>query len=100
MDFELAEDQLALREGARDLLDDDASAARVRAHTATGNAYDADLWRAMNEQGWLGGAVSDDQGGIGLGTVELAVLLEELGRHCAPVPFLSTVLAIDAFAAA
>ncbi len=100
MDFELSDDQLALRDGARDLLDDHASAARVRAHTATGNAYDADLWRAMTEQGWLGVAVSEQQGGVGLGSVELAVLLEELGRHCAPAPFLPTVLAIDAFAAA
>jgi alkylation response protein AidB-like acyl-CoA dehydrogenase len=100
MDFELSDDQLALREGARDLLDDHASAACVRAHTATGDAYDAALWRAMTEQGWLGVAVSEEQGGVGLGTVELAVLLEEVGRHCAPAPFLPTVLAIDAFAGA
>jgi hypothetical protein len=46
MDFELSDDQLALRSGARELLDDLASPARVRAHTATGDAYDATLWRA------------------------------------------------------
>jgi alkylation response protein AidB-like acyl-CoA dehydrogenase len=35
-----------------------------------------------------------------LGPVEVAVLLEELGRHAAPAPFLPAVLAIHAFAAA
>ena len=45
MDFELSEDQLALRDGARELLDGLASPERVRAHT-TGNApFDGVLWR-------------------------------------------------------
>jgi alkylation response protein AidB-like acyl-CoA dehydrogenase len=100
MDFELSDDQLALRAGARDLLDDLASSARVRGHTATTNAYDAQLWQAMTEQGWLGVDVPEDRGGVGLGAVEVAVLLEELGRHAAPTPFLPTVLATYAFTAA
>src|SRR5256885_869195 len=100
MDFELSDDQLALRAGARDLLDDLASPARVRAHTTTGDAYDAALWRAMTEQGWVGVDVAEASGGVGLGTVEVAVLLEEIGRHCAPAPFLPCVLATHAFAAA
>jgi alkylation response protein AidB-like acyl-CoA dehydrogenase len=100
MDFELSDDQLALRDGARDLLDDLASPARVRAHTTSGAAYDDALWRAMAEQGWLGVDVAEEHGGVGLGAVELAVLLDELGRHAAPVPFLPTVLATYAFGVA
>jgi hypothetical protein len=100
MDFDLTDDQLALRDGARELLDDLASPARVRAHTATGNGYDGALWSAMAEQGWLAIEVPADRGGVGLGGVEVALLTEELGRHAAPVPFTATVLAIDAFAAA
>jgi len=100
MDFELSDDQCALRDGARDLLDDLASPARVRAHTTKGDAYDATLWRAMAEQGWLGVDVNEAHGGVGLGVVEVAVLLEELGGHCAPAPFLSTVLATYALGAA
>ena len=72
----------------------------VRAHRGRGAAaYDAALWTAMVEQGWLG-----DRGRRGRAaasasaTVEVAVLLEELGRHAAPAPFASTVLAIDALA--
>ena len=97
MDFDLSDDQVALRDGARELLDGLASPARVRAHTGTDAAYDAALWAAMAEQGWLGIEVPEDAGGVGLGTVEVAVLCEELGRHAAPAPFVPTVLAIDAF---
>jgi alkylation response protein AidB-like acyl-CoA dehydrogenase len=97
MDFDLSEDQLALRDGARALLDDLAPTTRVRAVAETATRVDADLWSAMVDQGWLGIAVPEADGGVGLGAVELAVLLEEVGRHLAPAPFLPTVLAIDVF---
>jgi alkylation response protein AidB-like acyl-CoA dehydrogenase len=100
MDFDLTEDQLALRAGASDVLDDLASPARVRAHTTTDAPFDRDLWRAMVDQGWLGVETAEAAGGLGLGSVEVAVLVEELGRHAAPVPIVSTVLALDAFAQA
>ena len=96
MDFDLSDDQTALRDGARELLDGLASPVRVRAHTGTDAPYDAALWAAMAEQGWLGIEVPEDQGGVGLGAVEAAVFAEELGRHAAPAPFVPTVLAIDA----
>jgi alkylation response protein AidB-like acyl-CoA dehydrogenase len=100
MDFDLTEDQLALRSGASDVLDDLAAPARVRAHTTTDAPFDRALWAAMVEQGWLGVEVDEAGGGLGLGSVEVAVLVEELGRHTAPVPFVPTVLALDAFARA
>jgi len=97
MDFDLTDDQLALREGARELLDDLASPARVRAHTTSTDPFDTELWRAMIDQGWLGVELEESRGGLGLGAVEVAVLVEELGRHAAPTPFVPTVLALDAF---
>ena len=97
MDFDLSDDQVALRDGARELLDGLASPARVRAHTGTEAGYDAALWAAMVDQGWLGIEVPAERGGVGLGSVEVAVLCEELGRHAAPAPFVPAVLAIDAF---
>jgi alkylation response protein AidB-like acyl-CoA dehydrogenase len=72
----------------------------VRAHTAGSDLFDTALWAARVEQGWLGVELAEDLGGLGLGTVELAVLLEEIGRHVAPVPFRSTALAIGACARA
>jgi alkylation response protein AidB-like acyl-CoA dehydrogenase len=98
MDFDLTADQIALRDGARALLDDLASPERVRAHTDRRDAFDVELWSAMLDQGWPAIEVPETSGGIGLGAVEVAVLLEEIGRHAAPAPFAPAVLAIDAFA--
>ncbi len=97
MDFELSDDQLALQDAARDLLDGRASPATVRAYTESDAPYDKALWAAMVEQGWLGVAVPESGGGLGLGLVELAVLLEALGGHCAPAPYLPTVLVAGAY---
>jgi alkylation response protein AidB-like acyl-CoA dehydrogenase len=96
MEFELSEDQLALQDAARSLLDGYAAPERVRAHLASGAPRDEALWSAMVEQGWLGVAVAEADGGLGLGWVEAAVLLEEAGRHVAPVPLLGALVAIEA----
>jgi alkylation response protein AidB-like acyl-CoA dehydrogenase len=85
MDFELSADQLALRDAARDLLDRLAGPDRVRKVVDAGGGYDAELWSAMVDQGW-----TDPEF---VGVVEAAVLLEEVGRHVAPAPFLTQWLA-------
>jgi alkylation response protein AidB-like acyl-CoA dehydrogenase len=54
-------------------------------------SYDEGLWRAVAEMGWLGAAIPEEHGGLGLGRLELCVLAEELGRAVAPIPFSSTV---------
>ncbi len=93
MDFDLSDDQLALRDGADELLRGLSSPAQVRAFSETDALYDQTLWAAMVEQGWLGLAFTEADGGHGLGIVELAVLLESLGARAAPAPFTNTVLA-------
>ena len=100
VDFELSPDQVALQEAAGDLLDGRAGHDQVRAHLDSGQPYDERLWRALAEQGWLGIALPEDQGGVGLSWVEAAVLLEQVGRHTAPVPFLPSLLALTVLAAA
>jgi alkylation response protein AidB-like acyl-CoA dehydrogenase len=96
VEFELSDDQQALADAARSLLDGLASPAQVRTHLASGEPYDAKLWRSMAEQGWTGVAVPAELGGLGLGFVEAVVLLEQVGRHAAPAPFLPTLLALSA----
>ena len=54
------------------------------------------FWGELAELGWLGLAVSPEHGGQGYGLAELVVVLEELGRVCAPGPILSTVIAAAA----
>ena len=89
MDFDLSDDQLALRAAAREVL---ADLARPR----QADGFDRGLWKAMVAQGWLGVELPEADGGLGMGTVETAVLLEELGRAVAPVPYLQTALALGA----
>jgi alkylation response protein AidB-like acyl-CoA dehydrogenase len=98
MDFELSDDQQALRDAARSLLDGRSAPGQVRKAMAAEAPYDEELWAAMVEQGWPGIAVPEDDGGVGLGVVELAVLLEQTGAHTAPAPFLQQALAVDAIA--
>jgi alkylation response protein AidB-like acyl-CoA dehydrogenase len=94
VDFELSDDQQALQSAAADVLGSLATSARVRATFASGDPFDADLWRAMVDQGWLGVDVPEELGGLGLGTVEAAVLLEQSGRVNAPVPLLDGLVAL------
>jgi alkylation response protein AidB-like acyl-CoA dehydrogenase len=47
----------------------------------------------MSEQGWTGLVVGEEQGGLGLGLVEMAAVAEEMGRACLPGAFLSTLFA-------
>ena len=60
---------------------------------AEAGRYDDALWRELCELGWPGIAVAEEHGGQGLGAVELAVLLEELGYAVAATPLLGSVLA-------
>jgi alkylation response protein AidB-like acyl-CoA dehydrogenase len=91
MDFDFNEDQKEIKSVARELLGVRSTWPRVRAAAVAGE-YDAALWGEIVELGWPGIAVSEQRGGQGLGVVELAVLLEELGYACAAVPFLSTAV--------
>ena len=91
MDFDLTEDQREIKNVARELLAARSPFAKVR-EAAEAAQYDEALWREIVELGWPGIAVAEEHGGQGLGAVELAVLLEELGYACAATPFLATAV--------
>ncbi len=101
MRFELSDDQQLLRSSTRDFF---ARAAplehsrRVMEHDPQG--FEAPQWRQLAEMGYVGLVVPADQGGQGLGAVELAVVGEEAGRVCLPGPLLDAVLAAALLAAA
>jgi alkylation response protein AidB-like acyl-CoA dehydrogenase len=50
------------------------------------------MWAKMAEQGWLAIALPEDQGGFGGGFVDLAIILEQLGRGLVPEPFIASVV--------
>src|SRR3954451_20748150 len=89
MDFDLSPDQKEIKDVARELLAARSPWAKVR-EAAEAHEYGDALWREIAELGWPGIAVAEEHGGQGLGAVELAVLLEELGYACAATPFLPT----------
>ncbi len=89
MEFEFTEDQLELQRAVRDVLDAEAPPELARA-VADGQSDAADFWRTLAGLEWPAMALPAEAGGLGYGWVELAIVLEELGRHAAPGPFLAT----------
>ena len=92
MDFDLSPDQREIKDVARELLAARSPWPKVREAAEAGRDDEA-LWSELVELGWPGIAVAEEHGGQGLGAVELAVLLEELGHACAATPYLSTATA-------
>jgi alkylation response protein AidB-like acyl-CoA dehydrogenase len=83
MNFSFTEEQDDLRGLARKILDGE-----------------ADPWTALADAGLVGVALPESAGGGGFGIMELAVVLEEVGRHVAPIPLLATAVAGRALARA
>jgi len=92
MDFELSEAQQDLRDLATQILDGELSTERLKEVDASSDHFDRELWARLAEAGLLGVVVPEVHGGLGLGFLEAAVVLEQIGRTVAPVPFLATVV--------
>jgi alkylation response protein AidB-like acyl-CoA dehydrogenase len=93
MNFGLNESQTTLKNTVRKFLAAECPPADVRKIIETENAFDLTLWNKMAEQGWTGIIFPEAYGGFGMGAVELAVALEEMGRALLPGPYLSTLTA-------
>ncbi len=94
LDLRYTEEQELLRDSVRAMLADHAPWARVLKVAESPEPDDADLWRLLAvETGLAALAVPEHLGGAGGTFAETAVVLEELGRACAPVPYLGTVVA-------
>lgn len=89
MDFDLSQDQKDIKRTAHDLLASRSAFPKVR-EAAESRTYDGALTAELAELGWPGIAVSEDHGGQGLGVVELAILLEELGYAMTASPLLGS----------
>jgi alkylation response protein AidB-like acyl-CoA dehydrogenase len=92
MDLALSEEQEMLKKTARDFLTNKCPKSLVREMQDDENGYSPQLWQEMAELGWMGLIFPEKYGGSGMSFLDLAVLLEEMGRACLPGPFISTVL--------
>ena len=96
MDFDLDDDQKALSELAARILSDRATAARIGVveteAAAGGDGVDHNLWSDLAAAGLVAATLSERAGGAGMGLIGACVVLEEVGRRVAPVPYLETVL--------
>jgi alkylation response protein AidB-like acyl-CoA dehydrogenase len=92
VDFELTEEQAALREVSRAMLAANCPPRLVRALAGAGQDTDDKLWQRAAELGWTGLAVPAEHDGAGQGLVELCLVAEEIGRAAAPGPFTDSAL--------
>lgn len=92
MDFGLSEGQRMLKQTARAFLTAECPSSLVKEMARDDRGYTTELWRKMAELGWMGLVLPEEYGGTGGSFLDLAVLLEEMGRACLPGPFFSTVV--------
>ncbi len=92
MSFAFTPEQEELRSSAARLLEDKSSSDQVRELMETDGGFDEGTWKQIADLGWCGMAIPEDVGGIGFGTMELVVLLEEMGKRLFCAPFLSSVV--------
>src|SRR5947208_14978481 len=93
MDFSFSSDQQLLKNSARAFLDEHCKPATVRLLWDDPRGESDTMWKEMAQLGWHGLALPEAYGGSGLGMVESAILLEELGRASYLGPYWPTVLA-------
>src|SRR6266404_7076847 len=92
MQFGLTESQEFLKNSARKFFAGECPSVEMRRLMQTDTAYDATLWSKLTAQGYTGIVFPEAYGGVGLGKVELMLLMEEAGRALLPGPFFSTVV--------
>ncbi len=90
MDFTFSDDQDALRESVRTFLANEAAGPYSRAMADDERGFTDEMWRKISDLGWPGLLIAEEHGGLGLGLVDMAVVMEEMGRLPFPGPFFSS----------
>jgi alkylation response protein AidB-like acyl-CoA dehydrogenase len=93
MSMTFTAEQDELRKGVRRFLEQKSPPADVRRLMETDEGYDPAVWQQMAEQlGLQGMAVPEEYGGSGFGFIEMAVVLEEMGRALLCAPYFSSIV--------
>jgi alkylation response protein AidB-like acyl-CoA dehydrogenase len=91
VDFDFSAEQYGLRDEARRFLEKQCPVSHVREFLDDPSGWSRDLWKQMADLGWMALPFPEQYGGLGQSFLDLVLLLGELGRALAPVPFLSSV---------
>lgn len=91
----VGEEHTMLRDQARRMLTEKSSSEAIRAMYEDGAEFDRGLWKEIAELGWLHCHVSESLGGSGAGALQLALVMEEMGRRLLTAPFLPAVMALS-----
>src|SRR5689334_17820733 len=92
MDFDFTQEQVMLRDLTREFLARESSPRAVRSVIDDPRGFSDSTWQHMADMGLQGLAIDAGYGGQGLGMVELALVLDEMGRAAYPGPYFSTVV--------
>jgi 3-oxocholest-4-en-26-oyl-CoA dehydrogenase beta subunit len=92
MDFSLSEEQQELAGLAARILGDRMDLQHLKARDRSADWYDLDTWREFAKANLLGIALPESAGGLGLGFLDLCMVLREVGRHVAPLPVIPTLV--------
>jgi alkylation response protein AidB-like acyl-CoA dehydrogenase len=92
VDFTFSDDQDALRDAVRSFLSHDAPSSYIHAMAEDPRGVTDELWQHIAELGWPGLLIPEAQGGLGLGLVDMTVVMEEMGRLPFPGPFFSSAV--------
>jgi len=92
MNFDLNEEQQMIMDQAAKFVANESPVSRFRELRDTERGWDPEMWGKMAEQGWLAIALPEDQGGFGGSFVDLAIILEQLGRGLVPEPYIASAV--------
>ena len=92
VNFDLTEEQQMIVDSVAKFVANDSNVERFRKIRETPRGWDPEMWERMGEYGWLGVPFPEEQGGFGGKFVDLALILEQLGRGLVPEPLIPSVV--------
>jgi alkylation response protein AidB-like acyl-CoA dehydrogenase len=92
MEFTFSDEQEALRDTVRKFLESESPSSYWRAMMEDDRGFEDGVWNKLVELGWTGLLVPEEHGGLGMGLVDLVVVMEEMGRVPFPGPFFSSTV--------
>ncbi len=92
MNFALSKQQQMIVDSVATFVRDDSPVERFRELRSSERGWDSAVWRKMGDYGWLGIAFPEEHGGIDGSFVDMALILEQLGRSLVPEPYIPSVV--------